>query len=225
MAAIVGLYILSYLAGAVPMAYIIGKLAKGIDIRKYGSGNVGGGNVFHHVGKVWVLPLGLFEVFIKGASPIWISQHLLGVDQSSTTLLGAPLLAIIGNNWSVFLKFQGGRGIVVILGALLALSPLLLLVSASIALAGWAITRSSGVWVLISLVLLPLWAIITGGPDVITWYCVGALALVVSKRLLSNWTPLPAYVSKKKVLFNRLLRDRDLDDRGEWVKRIPGGTR
>ena len=48
---IAGLYIFSYLVGAIPTAFLIGKLAKGVDIRGYGSGNVGGGNVFLHVGK------------------------------------------------------------------------------------------------------------------------------------------------------------------------------
>lgn len=215
------LYLFSYLVGAVPTAYLIGRLAKGIDIRNYGSGNVGGTNVFHHVGKGWLVPLGLFEVFIKGASPIWIGQHLLGMERSSVALLGAPLLSIAGHNWSVYLKFQGGRGVAVILGTLLVLSPLLLAAFVGVALAGWALTRSSGVWVLISLALLPLWAGISGEPDVVIWYCIGALALVVVKRLLSNWTPFPANLPRKKVLFNRLFRDRDLDDRTEWVKRAP----
>jgi glycerol-3-phosphate acyltransferase PlsY len=234
------LYLYSYLVGSVPTAYIIGRLAKGIDIRKYGSGNVGGTNVFYHVGKGWLVPLGLFELFIKGASPVWIGQHLLGLERSSATLAIAPLLAIAGHNWSVYLKFQGGRGIAVTSGSLFALSPLLLAAFIVVALAGWAVTRSSAVWVLLSLALLPFWAYIfgalvslgalplwaytSGGPGVVTWYCGGVLALVVLKRLLANWTPLPRDLPPKKVLFNRLFRDRDVDDQAEWVKRAPGGN-
>ena len=227
-----GLYIFSYLVGAVPTAYLIGKLAKGVDIRGYGSGNVGGANVFYHVGKRWVIPLGIFEVFVKGASPVWIGQHVLGLERSSTLLVVAPLLAVAGNNWSVYLKFQGGRGIVVAGGTLLALAPLLLAAAAAVALAGWAVTRSSGVWVLISLALLPLWAFLlppwafnVGDQPVIIWYCVGLLALVILKRLVSNWTPLVDGLPRKKVLFNRLFRDRDVDDHAEWVRRSPGQTK
>lgn len=235
---IAGLYLLAYLVGAVPTAFLIGKLAKGIDIRHYGSGNVGGTNVYHHVGKAWVVPLGLFELFAKGAAPVWVGHHLLGLERSSVVLVGAPLLAIAGHNWSLYLKFQGGRGIAVASGTLFALSPLVLVAFIGVAVAGWAVTRSSAVWVLISLALLPLWAIILGGmeaslpfqelwvgePGVVIWYCVGLLGLVVLKRLLSNWTPLPQDVPRSKVLFNRLFRDRDVDSQADWVRRVPGGT-
>ncbi len=216
-----GLYIFSYLVGAVPTAFLIAKLAKGLDIRQYGSGNVGGSNLFHLMGKGWVVPLGIFEIFLKGASPVWIGQHLLGLDRSSGLLMLAPLLALAGHNWSPYIKFQGGRGIVVAGGSLLALSPWILAAFLVIALAGWAVTRSSGVWVLIALATLPVWGIVAGDPLVISWYCAGALALVVLKRLLSNWTPLPEGLPRRKVLLNRLFRDRDVDDRAEWVSRNP----
>jgi glycerol-3-phosphate acyltransferase PlsY len=222
---IAGLYLYAYLVGAVPTAYLIGRLAKGVDIRNYGSGNVGGSNVWNHVGKGWVLPLGLFEVLVKGASPIWIGEHLLALERSSALLVAAPLLAVAGHNWSVYLKLQGGRGIAVAGGTLLALAPPLLGAFILAALLGWVATRSSGFWVLISLALLPLWAVLLGDPPVITWYCGGLVVLVVAKRLLSNWTPLPADLSKKKVLLNRLFRDRDVNDRAEWVGRVPSGTK
>lgn len=221
---IAGLYILAYLVGAIPTAYLVGKLVKGIDIRRYGSGNVGGANIFHHVGKGWVVPLVLFEVFVKGATPIWIGQHLLALEPSSTTLVVAALLAVVGNNWSVYLKFQGGRGITVAGGTLLALAPLLLGGFILVALVGWLVTRSPGVWWLISLALLPVWAALTNQPTVIVWYCAGLLALVVLKRLLANWTALPDGLPRKRVLINRLLRDRDVDDRGAWVGRAPQDT-
>ena len=222
---IAGLYLYAYLVSAVPTAYLVGRLAKGVDIRGYGSGNVGLSNVFQHVGKGWVVPLGLFEVLVKGASPIWIGEHLLGLERSSALLVVAPLLAVAGHNWSVYLKFQGGRGIAVAGGTLLALAPLLLGAFILVALSGWVATRSSGFWVLISLALLPIWAALVGDPPVISWYCGGLVLLVVAKRLLSNWTPLPADLPRKKVLLNRLFRDRDVDDRAEWVRRVPHATK
>lgn len=218
------LYIFSYLMGSIPTAYLIGKLARDVDIRGYGSGNVGGSNLFRHVGKRWMAPLGILDVVIKGAAPIWIGVYGLGLDETVPLLVVAPLLALMGHNWSLYLKFQGGRGITVVAGSLLALAPLLLAVFLVIAVAGWAVTRSSGVWVLISLLLLPLWAmllppwaIVGGDRLVIGWYCGALLGLVVLKRLLSNWTPLYNGLPRRKVLLNRLFRDRDLDDRAEWV--------
>ena len=120
------LYLYSYLVGSIPTAYVLGRLVKGIDIREYGSGNVGASNVFQHVGRWWALFLGAFEVFVKGASPVWLGivlldipvqgpagswtiNYLLGFDRSSAALAMASLLSIAGHNWSIFLKFQGGR--------------------------------------------------------------------------------------------------------------------
>jgi glycerol-3-phosphate acyltransferase PlsY len=221
-AEIAGLYLYSYLTGSVPTAYLIARLVRGIDIRHYGSGNVGGTNLVQHVGKWWLVPLGLFEVFIKGGSPVVIGQYLLGLERSSTEFIIAPLLAVAGHNWSIFLKFQGGRGLAVVGGTLLALSPPVLAGFLAVFTAGWAITRSSGVWTLLALALLPVWAVIAGEPSVITWYCAGMLALIVLKRLLSNWTPLPQDLPRTKAVINRLFLDRDVSDRSEWVSRVPG---
>ena len=217
---LVWLYIYSYLIGSVPTAFIIGKLAKGVDLRNVGSGNVGASNLYQAAGKRWLAPLGLFELFVKGGSSIWIGQYLIGLDRSSMLLMAAPLLTVAGNNWSIFLRFQGGRGVAVAFGTLMALSPLLLGAFATVAMGGWAVTRSSGVWVLIALALLPLWATASGGPASLTIYCAGLVALIVLKRLLSNWTGFPQGISRKKVLFNRLFLDRDVDSRADWVQRV-----
>lgn len=218
---ITALYIGSYLLGSIPTAYLIGRLVRGVDIRGYGSGNVGSANLFEHVGKRWVFPVAAVEIAVKGALPVLVGLYVLDIDRSSAYLIGPPLLAIAGNNWSAFLKLQGGRGIAVTGGTLLALSPVLLVVSCVIAVGGWKITKSSGLWVLISLILLPLWAYLVHDNLNLVWYCFGLLGIVVLKRLSANWTPFPEDVSRKRVLFNRLVRDRDVSDRTGWVRRIP----
>ena len=221
---IAALYIGSYLLGSIPTAYLMGRLVKGVDIRGYGSGNVGSANLYEHVGKRWVVPLVAVEVLVKGALPIWVGLYVLDIDRASAYLIGPPLLAITGNNWSAFLKLQGGRGIAVTGGTLLALSPVLLVASCVMAIGGWKVTKSSGLWVLISLVLLPLWAYLVHDNLNLVWYSLGLLGIVVLKRLSGNWTPFPEDVSRKRVLFNRLVRDRDVSDRTGWVRRIPEGS-
>jgi glycerol-3-phosphate acyltransferase PlsY len=221
---IAALYIGSYLLSSIPTAYIIGRLVRGVDIRSYGSGNVGSANLYEHVGKRWVFPLAAIEVLVKGALPIWAGLYFLDISRSSALLIGPPLLAIAGNNWSPFLKLQGGRGIAVTVGTLLALSPVLLFAFAVIAVGGWRFTKSSGIWVLLSLAILPLWAYLTYDNLNLVWYCLGLLGIVILKRLSANWTPFPEDVSRKRVLFNRLVRDRDVSDRTRWVRRIPEGS-
>ena len=217
-----GLYLYSYLIGAVPTAYIIARLVKGVDIRRYGSGQVGGTNLVRCAGKGWLVPLGLFELLVKGASPVLLAQYWLGLDRGSVELAVAPLLALAGHNWSVFLNFHGGRGIAVAVGALPALSPLLLVGFLVVFGTGWLITRSAGIWTLVGLALLPAWAAMAAEPAMVFWYCVALLALVILKRLLADGTPLPAGPARWEVLLNRLFRDRDIADRDEWVRRAPG---
>ena len=218
---VAAVYILSYLVGSIPAGYIIGKTVKGVDIRSYGSGNVGSTNVFHHVGRNWAVLLGGLEILVKGALPVWIVLYALDWDRSSSALIGPTLLAVAGHNWSIFLRFQGGRGLAVGTGVLLGLSPILLAAFVVVSIGGWSVTRSSGVWVLIALTLLPVWSVIAGEPATVTYVTLGLVSLTVLKRLFSNWTPLPEELPKGKVLFNRLFRDRDVDDKAEWVRRVP----
>ena len=221
---IVLLYIGAYLLGSIPTAYLVGRIVRGVDIRGYGSGNVGSANLWEHVGKRWVYPVAAVEVLVKGALPVMVAVHILEISRSSAFMIGPGLLAIAGNNWSIFLKLQGGRGIAVTGGSLLALTPILAVVCAVVSIGGWKITGNSGLWVLISLILLPLCAFLLHDNLNMVWYTVGLLGIVVLKRLSANWTPFPGDISRKRVLFNRLVRDRDVSDRTEWVRRIPEGS-
>ena len=219
-----GLYILSYLVGSVPTAHVIAKLVKGVDLRQVGSGNVGGSNLYQIAGAKWFGFLLAFDLLVKGAAPIWVGEQLLGLGDSPELLVVAPLLAVVGNNWSVFLGFQGGRGVAVTLGTLLGLSPLVLAAFFPVGLVGWALTRNSGLWVLISLALLPLWAYLSPGPPAFVWFT-GALAgIMILKRLLTNRLSFPEGAPVREVLLNRLLLDRDTSDRASWVHRDADGN-
>lgn len=188
------LYLYAYLVEALPTGYIIGKLAKGIDFRECGSGNVGGANVAQQAGKWWLVSLSALTVVGKGSSPVLIGHFIFGLDRNSLALLLAPALAVLGHNCSVFLWFQRGRGIVVVSGILLALA------------------------------LLPVWALLARQPSELSWFCVGILLLDILKRLLSNGNPMPINIPRRQVSLNRLLKDRDVDNRADWVSRVPMTT-
>ena len=221
------LYLYAYLVGSVPATYLTGRLVKGIDLRKYGSGNLGGSNVFRTVGRWWIVPPGLFEVFVKGASPIWVGLYVLDMEKTSIALVGAAWLSVAGHNWSVFLKFTGGRGIATSSGAIFALAPyppFLIAIFAAIAVAGSLTFRSSATWVYISLLLLPLWGWVLGEPAAVNWFFAGLIGVVSAKRLVANWEALPSDRPWRRVLLNRLLKDRDVDRREDWVARTATET-
>lgn len=213
----------AYLVGAIPLAYIVGRVVKGIDIRKYGSGNVGVSNVWVHVGKRIVIPLSLFDVLVKGGSPLWIARYAFGLGME--VQVGAGLLAVIGNNWSPYLRFGGGRGIAIILGVLLAMYPPLFPMELTafiiVGVGGWVLFRSAALWVGISMLLLPVWAILLGRPVELVFLMVGLVFVVATKRLGANVGIVHSEIPLRARLMNRLLLDRDVSSREAWVNRRP----
>lgn len=218
---IAGLYVYSYLVGAVPTAYVLGKLARGIDIRQYGSGNVGGSNLAQHAGRHWVVPLLIFDILVKGATPMLAGIYVAGLGRGSFLLIIAPALAIAGHNWSPFVKLQGGRGISVVAGTLLSVNPVALVVCLAVTWAGKKLTKSSAAWVLGCLAALPVWAFIFDDHAATAVLFLTLLGLTILKRALGNTVSRPEGQPWRSVLVNRLLHDRDVARRDDWVHRTP----
>ena len=115
----------SYLIGSIPCAYIFGWLLKGIDIRKFGSGNVGATNAMRVLGRgpgISILFLdilkGYVAVTLLADFLIWRIPNLS--EEALRVILG--LSCIIGHSWTVFLGFKGGKGVATTLGVLLGLA-------------------------------------------------------------------------------------------------------
>jgi glycerol-3-phosphate acyltransferase PlsY len=113
--------IISYFLGSIPSGFIFSKIS-GKEIFKIGWRKSSGSNVFRYVGAWQGVATGLGDVG-KGFLAVWLAQNF-GLSSSLQALCGAA--AVTGNNWSLFLKFAGGRGIGTFLGAFLAFSPELL---------------------------------------------------------------------------------------------------
>ncbi len=117
--------VVAYLLGAIPNGFLIAK-AKGIDIRKVGSGNIGATNVYRSVSKsLGILTFALDA--LKGAIPaLWFPVQAAHCAQSPLPPW-APLLfgglAIAGHTWPVYLKFKGGKGVATSAGALIGIAP------------------------------------------------------------------------------------------------------
>lgn len=121
--------VLSFLIGSLPTAYLMGRLRKGIDIRNIGSQNMGAMNVFYNIGLVEGLTVLAIDI-IKGALAVYIAG-LLGQSFTSmlTGSLSMPLLlqllaglaVVLGHNFSIFLRFRGGKGGATTIGVLVFL--------------------------------------------------------------------------------------------------------
>jgi len=149
--------IIGYLLGSIPSAYIATRLAAGKDIRQIGGGNVGGLNVRREVGAWPALAVGIVDLS-KGAAAVAIAYWLL--DLSTVLVLAAGLAAVIGHNWMVWLKFSGGKGMGVTIGALAVLLPAYgywqgLLIIFGIILIPYIITHNIALSMCIALVCLP----------------------------------------------------------------------
>ncbi|MCX8127557.1 MAG: glycerol-3-phosphate 1-O-acyltransferase PlsY [Synergistetes bacterium] len=110
--------IIGFLFGSFPTGYVYGKLASGIDIRKYGSGNIGMANVRRTLGKKAGV-ITLIGDLIKGAIPYFIALKFTG---SHEIALFSGFASICGHIWTPFLKFKGGKGIATTYGVLAAAS-------------------------------------------------------------------------------------------------------
>ena len=217
------LILVSYLIGALPVHYLAAKLSRGIDLRKYGTSQVGAGNLWRMT-RSWKvsLPIAIFDL-CKGMALVWVAQ-LTGLEIAQQVTVG--LAAMVGHNWSVFLRFSGGRGIGTATGLILIV-PLIngfgswdLIAFVSIAVIGTLILRSSPLPVLIGLAGVPVVSWILTEPLEITFSFLAMLVLVVIKRETAQHLTIHD-VTKCQMLLNRLLFDRDIRDRKAWMYRKP----
>jgi len=143
---------LSYLVGSFPSAYLFTKLCSGADIRRVGSGNVGGMNTARNVG-VWAGAATAALDVGKGALAVY-----LGASLSSTPWLPhvCALAAVAGHNWMLFLGLRGGgKGLGTSAGAMLVLLPQAIAVMIPLVAAFALVFRSTYMGVVVAFLLLP----------------------------------------------------------------------
>jgi glycerol-3-phosphate acyltransferase PlsY len=119
------IFALSYIVGSIPFAYIIVSLFFRKDVSKEGSGNVGAMNSYEVTGRKWVGFLVFLFDFLKGISVVLISRYLIPDDDFA--ILAASFSVVLGHNFSLFLRFKGGKGLATSAGVLLLIQPIILL--------------------------------------------------------------------------------------------------
>ena len=116
----------SYVTGSIPTSIIVGKIFKGIDIRKHGSGNAGATNVFRVLGWKQALIVVVVDIF-KGWLPaaVYATSLFQGqpIEETGVVQILCGFAAVLGHTNTIFAGFKGGKGVGTLGGMLLALFP------------------------------------------------------------------------------------------------------
>lgn len=116
--------VLAYFLGAIPIGLIVGKATRGIDIRQYGSGNIGATNVIRTLG-IKIGAIVFIGDALKGLIPVLLAQAFLIGHHQPYFVVAAGLMAIIGHSASLFIGFKGGKAVSTSLGVIIGLNPLI----------------------------------------------------------------------------------------------------
>ncbi|HXD95397.1 MAG TPA: glycerol-3-phosphate 1-O-acyltransferase PlsY [Candidatus Acidoferrum sp.] len=163
----------AYLVGAVPIGWLVARAFGVSDIRRHGSGNIGATNVLRTLGRLPAILTLLADVG-KGYLAVMVGAALGGGDP--VVIAASTVAPVVGNCWSVFLGFRGGKGVATGLGALLRTVPLATLAALPVFVAVVATTRYVSLGSLLAAACVPLGAVMLRYPGS---YAVAALAVAV----------------------------------------------
>ena len=160
--------IIAFGLGSIPFSFIICKRVKDIDLRHYGSGNLGATNVFRTLGPGWG-GICLFLDMAKGAAAVGLMTWLVSTwpEGQATPFhitpdlfrIFAGVAASMGHTFSPFVGFHGGKGVATTAGAFAVLEPLAVLIALAAFLLMFAVTRIVSVGSLAAAIILP-WAVV-----------------------------------------------------------------
>ena len=194
------LIVFGYIIGAIPSGYIVTKYVKDIDLRSMGSGNVGATNVTRALGFKMGLLVAIFDI-LKGFIAVLLAQIILPGNTPIIYIFIIGLAAIVGHNWSVFLRFSGGKGVATTLGVILRLLPVNFLIFVVIWIALTILTRYVSLGSILGAISLPISSVFLNySSNYIIYTLILALSIILThheniKRLLQgqenrmSWPP------------------------------------
>jgi glycerol-3-phosphate acyltransferase PlsY len=187
--------VMGYLIGSIPIGYLLARRRANVDVTAYGSGKTGTTNVLRTAGRKSAALVGTLDLF-KGVVAVVLAGLIVGRgylvigDFGFGTLVAqvlAALAAVVGHNWSVFLRFKGGRGVATFFGGLVALCPIAAIVGGEIIVIGAGLTQYVSLGSIAGVVgayaiLVPL-TILNGFPlEYLLYALVGAVIIIVMHR-------------------------------------------
>jgi len=177
---VVFVFVLSYLTGSIPTGYIITNWIKGVDIRKCGSGNVGATNATRVLGFKYGLFVALMDI-LKGYIAVIVAQYFLQ-GMTGYFIFASAIIAIIGHDWSIFLKFSGGKGVATTVGVILCLIPYSFIVFLVIWLLIVISTRFVSLASIIGIISIPFTAYYYYNVDYVIFAIIIALFVIYTHR-------------------------------------------
>ena len=218
------LLVIAYLLGSIPTAYLVAKWRRGIDIRRFGSGNVGLSNAVAS-GSRWTIFIVISIDFLKGAVPVYLAgSYVLDLLLYQQIIIG--LATICGHNWPIYLRFSGGRGVLTTLGVLFPFVPWLAITALAVNCI-FLPFHQFALGTFLVLVILPLLSWFTSSlfrieQSIILTLGIAAISLLLFvRRLTAPRTEFSSSVATGELMLNRLLLDRDIKDRKKWLSRKP----
>jgi glycerol-3-phosphate acyltransferase PlsY len=170
--------LLSYLIGSIPNGLLIGKWLKNVDLREYGSKNIGATNAYRVLGLGPAIGVFITDA-LKGVIGVYLGSTIVG--EPLALLLGG-IAAMAGHNWSLFLKFKGGRGVSTGLGVIAMIVPKVTVIIFII----WALifyfTRYVSLASIIAAGLVPIMMYLLGEKNEFLYFGVLAAAFVIIRH-------------------------------------------
>ena len=181
--------IAGYILGSLPFSFWLGKF-RGVDLRRVGSGNVGATNLARTVGTEWGLIAFVLDLG-KGLIAVILAGYICNLLKTSGTSLSilkiiGGISSIIGHNWSMWIRFKGGKGVATSAGVFLGLAPVSLLLAMAVWLVVLVLFRYVSLASIIASISLPLWmwSGIGGKPalPIIIFSCIVSILLIIRHR-------------------------------------------
>lgn len=169
----------AYLLGSVSFAQVLARL-KRVDLRTVGTGNLGAGNLTKEVGFGWGAVAAILDG-LKGLAPVLLARQA-GLGLGAAGIAGVT--AVIGHNWSIWMRGRAGRGLASSAGMLVALDPAMIVWTAGWSVAGWRI--GGGLAGFLGWGLLPIVAVALGRPPTESLVLLLLSAILIGRRIQGN---------------------------------------
>ncbi len=181
-----------YLVGSIPTGLLVAR-ARGVDLRRAGSGNIGATNVLRSIGPGAALIVVLMDP-VKGAFATWLPLAL-GMD--AWVVAGTALAAVLGNGFNLFLRLSGGKGVATSLGAFLVIAPGPTACAIAVGLIAIAAGRMVSLGSIVGMASAPLFLLVSGRADPAALVVATILALLTVVKHRDNLRRLAAGTERR----------------------------